>query len=456
MYTQANTNAPPQPDAARGDFVGRGQPGDFVVRRGTFFQVGEYPDKQFALTEAEADAAIARFAPVPLNIEHIPTIFDGKLGMVRRLWREGKDLLAEYAIPRWLHEVTRGEAIKISSEWSRTTKCPQGGAFVLHPRVADAVMLAAFHNTTRTADRAEAANASAAQGNAVLSGRTGDERANGAAFALCAEQEEHTPIGYTQTGQAQCEPAERNHDVKNEDGNHTAGARTLPRAGKELETMSLLSGLKALFQRAGVPASEIDAHLNGTGAQLGEGEDAVSTANRQFSETNREGTTGKPVPASQESEGSEPDEERASLSQHAPSAQFAQMEAELTRLREEARQAQDAQNEARFAQDAQAIETLVRGGRMTPAEADAWQQIARDKPAAFAVVLPALHARPHLPHVGGATIRAGQSHDADRLESLTRQRMREKELDHAQAFREICGENKDLALSVRTQSQEGS
>ena len=29
---------------------------DFVVRRGTFFQIGDYPDKQFALTEAEADA----------------------------------------------------------------------------------------------------------------------------------------------------------------------------------------------------------------------------------------------------------------------------------------------------------------------------------------------------------------------------------------------------------------
>lgn len=446
MHIEAIPNAPPQPDAARGDFV---------VRRGTFFQVGDYPDKQFALTEAEADAAIARFAPVPLNIEHIPTIFDGKLGMVRRLWREGKDLLAEYVIPRWLHEVTRGEAIKISSEWSRTTKCPQGGAFVLHPRVADAVMLAAFHNTTpqQTADRADA---SAAQGSVALSGRTTGARANGAAFALCAEREEHrqiehTPTEYAPTEQAQGGPAKRNHDVRN-DEKYTEEARTLPSPGKEMKTMSLLSGLRALFQRAGVPAGEIDAHLNGTGAQS-EGEDTTLNANRQFSETDRKEADEEPLPAS---EGSAPDGERADVSQNIPSAQFARMEAELTRLREEARQAQDAQNEARFAGDAQAIETLVRGGRMTPAEADAWRQIARDKPAAFAVVLPALHARPRLPHLGGATVRAGQAHDADRLETLTRQRMREKELDHAQAFREICGENKDLALSVRTQSQEGS
>ena len=135
MQDEATLAAPMQPNAARGDFV---------ARQGTFFRVGEYPDKQFGLNEAEADAAIEQFAPVPLNIEHIPTIFDGKLGMVQSLWREGKNILAEYAIPRWLQEVTRGEPIKISSEWNRTNKQAIGGAFVLQPRVADAVMQAAF------------------------------------------------------------------------------------------------------------------------------------------------------------------------------------------------------------------------------------------------------------------------------------------------------------------------
>ena len=82
MQDEVTLAAPTQMNAARGDFV---------VRRGTFFRVGEYPDKQFGLSEAEADAAIAGFAPVPLNIEHIPTIFDGKLGMVRRVVAGGAD-----------------------------------------------------------------------------------------------------------------------------------------------------------------------------------------------------------------------------------------------------------------------------------------------------------------------------------------------------------------------------
>ena len=400
---------------------------DFVVRQGTFFQVGDYPDKQFSLTEAEADAAIARFAPVPLNIEHIPTIFDGKLGMVRRLWRDGKNLLAEYAIPRWLHDVTRGEAIKISSEWSRTTKSPQGGAFVLHPRVADAVMLAAFHQTAHTSITAETPAMNAGDKANALP----DSAANGAAFALGPEPEEPE----AQSGCAATANAAQS----------AAQTQTNMRCEMKGETMSLLSGLKALFQRAGVPASEIDAQL--------------SLPNADASEAGSEHGQDAPNPAAQAASvgnascQSAPNLEQARFAEY---ARFAQLEAELARLREESRQAQEAQHAARFAQDAQAIETLVRGGQMTPAEADAWQQIARDKPAAFAVVLPALSARPRLPHTSGATVRASQSHDADRLETLTRQRMRDKGLDHAPAFREICGENKELALSVRAQSQEGS
>src|SRR5579871_3058696 len=119
--------------------------GAFVIRQGLFFRCGEYPDREFHLTEEEADAAIAAFTPVNNNVEHYPTLFDGRLGTVRRLWREGVDILAEYCIPRWFHEVTQGEPLRTSAEWNRTTKRVLGNAFVLHPRIADAAMMAAFH-----------------------------------------------------------------------------------------------------------------------------------------------------------------------------------------------------------------------------------------------------------------------------------------------------------------------
>jgi hypothetical protein len=118
--------------------------GDFVLRRGKYFELGEYPDKEFSLNEAEADAALQSFSQMPINLEHTATLFDGKLGWVRRLWREGRDLLAEYAIPAWLHRVTGGEPIRISSEWDRATKRPIGAALVLSPRIEDAVMMTAL------------------------------------------------------------------------------------------------------------------------------------------------------------------------------------------------------------------------------------------------------------------------------------------------------------------------
>ena len=117
--------------------------GDFVLRRGKYFELGDYPDKEFSLNETEADVALNGFTRMPINLEHTPTLFDGKLGWVRRLWREGRDLIAEYAIPAWLHRVTGGEPIRISSEWDRTTKRPIGAALVLSPRIEDAVMMAA-------------------------------------------------------------------------------------------------------------------------------------------------------------------------------------------------------------------------------------------------------------------------------------------------------------------------
>ena len=113
-----------------------------VTRQGKFFEIGEYPDKQFSLTEAEADAAIERFQGGPINIEHIPTLLDGKLGTVSRLWRQGRDVMAEYRIPTWLNRITGGQPIRISSEWDRIAKTPLGAAMVLEPRVADAVMMA--------------------------------------------------------------------------------------------------------------------------------------------------------------------------------------------------------------------------------------------------------------------------------------------------------------------------
>ena len=420
MQDEAITNAPMQPNAARGDFV---------VRRGMFFQVGEYPDKQFGLTEAEADTAIAGFVPVPLNVEHIPTIFDGKLGFVQRLWREGRNILAEYSIPRWLQDVTQNEPIKISSEWNRANKEPIGGAFVLHPRVADAVMQAAFAACPHPRPLSQKSLGEGSlyyEAFANVGGRnrrSHDEHLRGVAFAVSVED-------------------------KNENG-------TGEIVRKELGSMTLLAGLRALFARAGVPSDEIDAHLltpelegantmgaggltSAFGSNTEAGTVVLNSAVGGGAETgNALGMVASGVSAADED-----------------AARFAAMEAELNRLR---RQAQEAEQAARFTVDTRLIDGWVRAFQMTPVEAEAWRLIAQATPAVFAAAIPALNMRPCLPQLaGGATVKASETADVGRLEALTQQKMKESGLDHTAAFKRVCGENRELAQSVRARSQEGN
>jgi hypothetical protein len=126
--------------------------GEIVLRTGKYFEIGQdFTDrdgKVFGLkTPDEADAALDRFAPAALNLHHEDSVFDAlgiELGQVTRLWRDGNDIMAEYAIPKWLHDGTQGKPIPMSSEWDLETVTPLGAAMVIEPAVSDAVMMAAF------------------------------------------------------------------------------------------------------------------------------------------------------------------------------------------------------------------------------------------------------------------------------------------------------------------------
>jgi hypothetical protein len=118
--------------------------GDHVIRTGKYFECGDYPDKRFSLSEDEADAVISLLEPIPINLEHVPTVLDGKLGKVTRLWRDGVNILFEAIIPKWLHDITGTKPLKVSAEWDLETKSPLGMGIVLNPRIEDAALMAAF------------------------------------------------------------------------------------------------------------------------------------------------------------------------------------------------------------------------------------------------------------------------------------------------------------------------
>lgn len=119
---------------------------DFVVRHGKVFEAGEYPDKEITVTEADLTKMAEDFKPVNNSLEHTPTVLDGKLGRLHNVRVVGRELLGSMLIPQWLDDaIGRDKPLPVSLELDRETKNIVGNALVLHPRVADAQLIAAFN-----------------------------------------------------------------------------------------------------------------------------------------------------------------------------------------------------------------------------------------------------------------------------------------------------------------------
>lgn len=127
--------------------------GEYILRTGKVFEAGNFPDKAFAVTGDELKDAVASFAPVGNDIEHRPSILDGRLGELRSvtLADDGASLVGTVAIPKWLHESIGDAPLKTSLAWDRTTKQIVGNALVIKPRIADAALYAAFSGARHSA-----------------------------------------------------------------------------------------------------------------------------------------------------------------------------------------------------------------------------------------------------------------------------------------------------------------
>jgi hypothetical protein len=119
---------------------------EMVIVKGKIFEVGEFADKQFSITSDELASAVRDFKPVPVDYSHVEGPLDGKLGELRSvsLSENGKDLLGEVAIPKWLDKVFGDTARKVSCTWNRATKQLEKLALVNNPRIPDAVLYQAF------------------------------------------------------------------------------------------------------------------------------------------------------------------------------------------------------------------------------------------------------------------------------------------------------------------------
>lgn len=119
----------------------------YVYRKGLIFRAGQYADKNFEMSPEELLAAANEFEPVPLDVEHMPSIFDSKLGSLLAVEpsADGWELYGVAKIPKWLNDLHGGEfPLKVSCTWTRDSKKLSKLALVKNPRVGDAALMAAF------------------------------------------------------------------------------------------------------------------------------------------------------------------------------------------------------------------------------------------------------------------------------------------------------------------------
>lgn len=115
--------------------------GERVFKKGKIFQCGSYPDKGITVDQDAFAAANDSFAPVPINIEHWPTVLDGRLGEL--LTVETASDGAVYglvAVPKELDDLIGQGSVPVSVEIDPETMRVVGLALAKSPRVYDAAI----------------------------------------------------------------------------------------------------------------------------------------------------------------------------------------------------------------------------------------------------------------------------------------------------------------------------
>lgn len=120
-----------------------------IVIDAKLFELGDYPDKNFSLSEEEADSVtVASAAGKRIEFEHMPTVLSGKTGSIEKAWRDGTSIYGTLRFSKWVGEALAGETPKLSLSFNPVTKEVEEVSIVRNPRITDASLLAAFSGET--------------------------------------------------------------------------------------------------------------------------------------------------------------------------------------------------------------------------------------------------------------------------------------------------------------------
>jgi hypothetical protein len=119
-----------------------------VERTGPIFEIRDYPEKGMKYSEEDADATIAAFKPVPNDLDHHaaagrPTVLDGKLGTLAKIWRDGKTMFGTLAIPAPMNAILGADPIKVSLAFDAKNNIISN-ALTLRPHIKSAAVFTAF------------------------------------------------------------------------------------------------------------------------------------------------------------------------------------------------------------------------------------------------------------------------------------------------------------------------
>lgn len=115
-----------------------------IEREAKLFEAGSYPDRGVEITEEDLDLMAANTADAPVRIEHTATPFDGALGVLKAVYRKGKELFGKLCFTTAAWEMIKSaDARRLSVAIRKDKSAIAEVSLVREPRVADAAVFSA-------------------------------------------------------------------------------------------------------------------------------------------------------------------------------------------------------------------------------------------------------------------------------------------------------------------------
>ena len=110
-----------------------------IEREAKLFEAGSYPDRGIEISEEDLDRIVEGTSEAPIRIEHTGTPFDGALGVLKSVYRKGKELFGKLSFTAAAWELVKSANAKRLSVAIRKDKSGIAEvSLVREPRIADA------------------------------------------------------------------------------------------------------------------------------------------------------------------------------------------------------------------------------------------------------------------------------------------------------------------------------